>query len=332
MQRSFTIICTSLLGICLGSSLSFPSNINIGENGAHTAQPFTLPLHNLSCVIVSALSGINSRLSADQQGGCSQPSRTNMRYFVSPSLTTRTSPNWCRRWIWLKWETASPWHMLVSIAGNLSILGYFPSALVCLSTSQRAFDSKPAQEKIASFVRCTDAWVGLWAELLRGTTEVSSLPSVVTAWFLRSISAAEQSEFLFYFFFIFNIYIYNWSGCASPFLSPSFVLIHKNGLCMGIIERYIKTRWALGNDHHSIHFPDTMITLPTPCVTEVFPYRYCIHFDLVWVCASRTLPHTHLWHLPPWSWMRPAGDLCLPCLSVPLPHVCGSIISKMSIF
>lgn len=39
MQRSFTIICTSLLGICLGSSLSFPSNINIGENGAHTAQP-----------------------------------------------------------------------------------------------------------------------------------------------------------------------------------------------------------------------------------------------------------------------------------------------------
>lgn len=38
MQRSFTIICTSLLGICLGSSLSFPSNINIGENDAHTAQ------------------------------------------------------------------------------------------------------------------------------------------------------------------------------------------------------------------------------------------------------------------------------------------------------
>ncbi|XP_056899825.1 glutamate receptor 1a isoform X4 [Takifugu flavidus] len=30
MQRSFTIVCTSLLGICLGSSLSFPSNINIG--------------------------------------------------------------------------------------------------------------------------------------------------------------------------------------------------------------------------------------------------------------------------------------------------------------
>lgn len=38
MQRSFTIICTSLLGICLGSSLSFPSNINIGEIGALTAQ------------------------------------------------------------------------------------------------------------------------------------------------------------------------------------------------------------------------------------------------------------------------------------------------------
>lgn len=120
MQRSFTIICTSLLGICLGSSLSFPSNINIGENGA-----FVFPLHNLSCVTVSVLSSINSRLFADQQGGCSQPSRTNMRFFVSPSLTTRTSPNWCRRWIWLKWETASPWHMLVSIAGNLSILCYF---------------------------------------------------------------------------------------------------------------------------------------------------------------------------------------------------------------
>lgn len=38
MQRSFTLICTSLLGICLGSSLSFPSNINIGENGAYAAQ------------------------------------------------------------------------------------------------------------------------------------------------------------------------------------------------------------------------------------------------------------------------------------------------------
>ncbi|KAG7283093.1 hypothetical protein CRUP_033039 [Coryphaenoides rupestris] len=30
MQRSFTILCTSLLGMCLGSSSSFPSNINIG--------------------------------------------------------------------------------------------------------------------------------------------------------------------------------------------------------------------------------------------------------------------------------------------------------------
>lgn len=111
MQRSFTIICTSLLGICLGSSLSFPSNINIGENGAHATRRsafFDLHSHNLSCFTVSAVSSINSRLFADQQGGCSQPSRTSMRFFVSPSLTTRTSPNWCRRWIWLKWETASP--------------------------------------------------------------------------------------------------------------------------------------------------------------------------------------------------------------------------------
>ncbi|XP_061581801.1 glutamate receptor 1a isoform X3 [Cololabis saira] len=30
MQRSFTILCTGLLGICLASSSSFPSNINIG--------------------------------------------------------------------------------------------------------------------------------------------------------------------------------------------------------------------------------------------------------------------------------------------------------------
>uniref|UniRef100_A0A8C5CRB9 Glutamate receptor, ionotropic, AMPA 1a n=1 Tax=Gadus morhua TaxID=8049 RepID=A0A8C5CRB9_GADMO len=30
MQRSFTILCTSLLGICLGSTAGFPSNINIG--------------------------------------------------------------------------------------------------------------------------------------------------------------------------------------------------------------------------------------------------------------------------------------------------------------
>ncbi|CAL8262731.1 unnamed protein product [Lota lota] len=30
MQRSFTILCTSLLGMCLGSTSSFPSNINIG--------------------------------------------------------------------------------------------------------------------------------------------------------------------------------------------------------------------------------------------------------------------------------------------------------------
>lgn len=39
-----------------------------------------------------------------------------MRFFVSPSRTTRTSPNWCRRWIWLRWGTASPWHTPVSIA------------------------------------------------------------------------------------------------------------------------------------------------------------------------------------------------------------------------
>lgn len=61
------------------------------------------------------VSNINSRFLPAQQGGCSQPSRTNMRFFVSPSLTTRTSPNWCRRWIWLRWEIAFPWHMPVSI-------------------------------------------------------------------------------------------------------------------------------------------------------------------------------------------------------------------------
>lgn len=192
MQRSFTIICTSLLGICLGSSLSFPSNINIGENGAHTAQRVCFsPLHshNLSCVILSALSSINSRLFADQQGGCSQPSRTNMRFFVSPSLTTRTSPNWCRRWIWLKWETASPWHMLVSIAGifrNLSILCFLLPSCSNLSVPQlheQRLTPKPSKGKIAYFVRCTDAWVALRTELLRGTTEVSAPPSVITAWF-----------------------------------------------------------------------------------------------------------------------------------------------------
>ena len=35
MQRSFTILCTSLLGICLGSTAGFPSNINIGKKCAH---------------------------------------------------------------------------------------------------------------------------------------------------------------------------------------------------------------------------------------------------------------------------------------------------------
>ncbi|KAJ4945864.1 hypothetical protein JOQ06_023542, partial [Pogonophryne albipinna] len=30
MQRSFTILYTSLLGLCFASSSSFPSNINIG--------------------------------------------------------------------------------------------------------------------------------------------------------------------------------------------------------------------------------------------------------------------------------------------------------------
>lgn len=192
MQRSFTIICTSLLGICLGSSLSFPSNINIGENGAHTLRRVCVPprhSNNLSCVILSALSSINSRLFADQQGGCSQPSRTNMRFFVSPSLTTRTSPNWCRRWIWLKWETASPWHMLVSIAGifrNLSILCFLLPSCSNLSVHQlheQRLTPKPAEGEIACFVRCTDAWVGWRTELLRGTTEVSAPPSAITAWF-----------------------------------------------------------------------------------------------------------------------------------------------------
>lgn len=55
MQRSFTIICTSLLGICLGSSLSFPSNINIGENGAHTAPRFPPLCIHTTCLVLLCL-------------------------------------------------------------------------------------------------------------------------------------------------------------------------------------------------------------------------------------------------------------------------------------
>lgn len=76
-----------------------------------------------------------------------------------------------------------------------------------------------------------------------------------------------------------------------------------------------------------------MITLPTPCVTEVFfPSRYCIHFDLVCVCASRTLPHTHT-HTP-----LTFASMELNCVqrvtsarrvfSVPLPHVLAASIQK----
>ena len=124
MQRSLTILYTSLLGMCLGSSSSFPSNINIGENGAHASDlyvsisisSFTSCLFSLFCVFFppSIVSNINSSFFAAQQEDCSPPNRTNMRSFVSPSLTTRTSPNWCRRWIWSRWGIVSPWHTPVS--------------------------------------------------------------------------------------------------------------------------------------------------------------------------------------------------------------------------
>lgn len=122
MQRSFTILYTSLLGVCLGSSSSFPSNINIGENYAHASHLYSIStlthdsfLFSFFSLDLSIVSNINSRFFAAQQEDCSQPNRTNMRFFVSPSLITRTSPNWCRRWIWSKWGIASPWHMPVSI-------------------------------------------------------------------------------------------------------------------------------------------------------------------------------------------------------------------------
>uniref|UniRef100_A0AAX7TEJ3 Glutamate receptor n=1 Tax=Astatotilapia calliptera TaxID=8154 RepID=A0AAX7TEJ3_ASTCA len=47
MQRSFTILYTSLLGMCLGSSSSFPSNINIGglfPSGSHEYEVFRFAL------------------------------------------------------------------------------------------------------------------------------------------------------------------------------------------------------------------------------------------------------------------------------------------------
>ena len=120
MQRSLTILYTSLLGMCLGSSSSFPSNINIGENGAHASDLYVsylyfkfclMSLFSARCVVFfppSTVSNINSSFFAAQQEDCSPPNRTNMRSFVSPSLTTRTSPNWCRRWIWSRWGIVSP--------------------------------------------------------------------------------------------------------------------------------------------------------------------------------------------------------------------------------
>ena len=185
------------------------------------------PLDNLSCVVVSALSSINSRLFADQQGGCSRPSRTNMRFFVSPYLTTRTSPNWCRRWIWSKLETASPWHMLVSIAGNLPPP---PTHFACSSTSQRAFDSRSAQEKIASLLarHRRVGWLASWTVARDHGGLIS--PFCSHSVILRSISAASLSlesslfEFLFIFFFVFNGC--HWSPCA---FSPTRSVIHKGG-------------------------------------------------------------------------------------------------------
>ena len=51
MQRSLTILYTSLLGMCLGSSSSFPSNINIGENGAHASDLYVSYLYFKFCLM-----------------------------------------------------------------------------------------------------------------------------------------------------------------------------------------------------------------------------------------------------------------------------------------
>lgn len=154
--------------------------------------------------LFAALSNINSWFFAAQQGDCSQPNRTNMRFFVSPSLTTRTSPNWCRRWTWLRWEIASPWHMPVSIRSVeadyiclhcprsvCSACSSIPS--VCLSTSQRALNSKTC----ASYNRIYYLFGVLQRlacfrlyELLRGTAKVSFFPRHDYSVILRSISAA----------------------------------------------------------------------------------------------------------------------------------------------
>lgn len=296
MQRSFTIICTSLLGICLGSSLSFPSNINIGENGA-----FVFPLHNLSCVTVSVLSSINSRLFADQQGGCSQPSRTNMRFFVSPSLTTRTSPNWCRRWIWLKWETASPWHMLVSIAGNLSILCYFfpqpPSSVYQLHKERLT----PNLHRRKSPLLCAAqrrglGWVASWtvARDHGGLFSPFRGHSVI----LRSISAASvslESSLSF-------LKGCDWWACAffPSCLPPPYFLTYIK------IYIYIYIQWS-----RLIHVAHIMLT--ELCLKGYLFFNY-IHFDFVCVCASLTL-------------IRPADDLWLPCFC----PMCASIYSKWAV-
>lgn len=131
MQRSVTILYTSLLGMCLGSSASFPSNINIGENGAR-ARNF-----RACCLVWPALPPQRvtwkSQFCAAQQEDCSPPTRTNMRCSGSPSRTTRTYPNWCRRWIWSKWGTASPWHTPVSRISQHSRSSHSPHQLCQLT-------------------------------------------------------------------------------------------------------------------------------------------------------------------------------------------------------
>lgn len=129
---------------------------------------------------------------AAQQGACSQPNRTNMRFFVSPSRTTRTSPNWCRRWIWLRWGTASPWHTPVSIASaEADRTCRHPPPSVC-----SAFTSPDPLRAFINFVESdigrrsrTGSSVSAYVNCCVGTRE-GLLFLRCAAGFLRSISAA----------------------------------------------------------------------------------------------------------------------------------------------
>lgn len=129
---------------------------------------------------------------AVRQGACSQPNRTNMRFFVSPSRTTRTSPNWCRRWIWLRWGTASPWHTPVSIASaEVDRTCLHPPPSVC-----SAFTSPDPLRAFINFVESdigrrarTGSSVSACVNCCVGTRE-GLLFLRCAAGFLRSISAA----------------------------------------------------------------------------------------------------------------------------------------------